>query len=253
MLAYITSSWDDGDPLDLRVAKLLTKYGVRGTFYIPRATGGPIVTPSQIRELGAAFEIGAHTLEHDSLVGMTEKQALHEMVGSKAWLEDNLGQPCLMFCPPLGRFTKQHLRLAVRAGFIGIRSTELVSVDWPRVSDGIAEMPTSMQAYPHGLLAICRNAIRRRAPMNLWRYVMNGCSRDWPKVAESLLVNVLRNGGVFHLWGHSWELQHTGEWQRLEHVLEMMSSADANARRATNGQICAHCMQHSAFKNDAAA
>ena len=27
---YITTSWDDGHPLDLRVAGLLAKYGLRG-------------------------------------------------------------------------------------------------------------------------------------------------------------------------------------------------------------------------------
>jgi hypothetical protein len=253
LLSYITSSWDDGDPLDLRLAELLSKYGVRGTFYIPRATGRSIVTPSEIRALGATFEIGAHTLVHDPLTAMTEDQALRQMVGSKAWLEDNLGRACVMFCPPLGRFTKRHLLGAARAGFIGLRSTELVSVDWPRVSHGIAEMPTSMQAYPHGLLAICRNTIRRRTPINLWRYVTGGCSRDWSKLAESLLARVLFNGGVFHLWGHSWELQQTGQWQRLEHVLDLVRSVDTNVRRATNGQICAHSLQHHANNSDAAA
>ena len=31
----ITTSWDDGHPLDLRVAELLAKYGLQGTFYVP--------------------------------------------------------------------------------------------------------------------------------------------------------------------------------------------------------------------------
>ena len=35
---YITTSWDDGHQLDLRVAELLTKYRLHGTFYIPKAT-----------------------------------------------------------------------------------------------------------------------------------------------------------------------------------------------------------------------
>jgi SAM-dependent methyltransferase len=32
---YITTSWDDGHPTDLRVAALLAKYGIAGTFYVP--------------------------------------------------------------------------------------------------------------------------------------------------------------------------------------------------------------------------
>jgi hypothetical protein len=31
-VAYITTSWDDGHPLDLRVAELLAKYGLKDTF-----------------------------------------------------------------------------------------------------------------------------------------------------------------------------------------------------------------------------
>jgi hypothetical protein len=88
--------------------------------------------------------------------------------------------------------------------------------------------------------------------MNLWRYVRGGCSRNWSKLAESLLVRVLLNGGVFHVWGHSWELQERDQWQRLEHVLQMVSNAEAKVQRATNGQICAHSLQHNASKSEAA-
>jgi len=31
---YITTSWDDGHVLDMRLASLLTHYGFKGTFYI---------------------------------------------------------------------------------------------------------------------------------------------------------------------------------------------------------------------------
>jgi hypothetical protein len=33
--AYITTSWDDGHPSDLRLADLLHKHSLRGTFYVP--------------------------------------------------------------------------------------------------------------------------------------------------------------------------------------------------------------------------
>lgn len=34
-LSIMTTSWDDGDPCDLKVAELLRARGLAGTFYIP--------------------------------------------------------------------------------------------------------------------------------------------------------------------------------------------------------------------------
>ena len=39
-VAYITTSWDDGHPLDFRVAELLAKYGLPGTFDAARPNTG---------------------------------------------------------------------------------------------------------------------------------------------------------------------------------------------------------------------
>ena len=61
---YITTSWDDGHPLDLRVAELLTKHRIGGTFYIPRIAEKETMSAAHIRQLSLAFEIGAHTLHH---------------------------------------------------------------------------------------------------------------------------------------------------------------------------------------------
>ncbi len=47
---FITTSWDDGHPLDFRVAELLSKYGLRGTFYIPMIAENHILHPDDSRE-----------------------------------------------------------------------------------------------------------------------------------------------------------------------------------------------------------
>ena len=36
----ITTSWDDGHPLDIRLAELLATYGLRGHFMCPFCTPG---------------------------------------------------------------------------------------------------------------------------------------------------------------------------------------------------------------------
>src|SRR5262245_48889596 len=129
---YVTTSWDDGHPLDLRVAELLAKHGLRGTFYVPRTSEYGTMTVAQVRELSRAFEVGAHTLRHVDLSGATEHQARQEIAGSRAWLEDSTGAVCPVFCPPKGRYCRRDLDLIREAGFRAMRSVELLSVDFPR-------------------------------------------------------------------------------------------------------------------------
>ena len=72
---FVTTSWDDGHPLDLRVAELLAKSGLTGTFYVPRSSQKPVMNRSQIRELSNSFEIGAHTLEHVMIDRLSDREA----------------------------------------------------------------------------------------------------------------------------------------------------------------------------------
>ncbi len=124
--ATITTSWDDGHPLDFRVAELLANYGLRGTFYVPRTAPTGTMTAVQVRELSSSFEIGAHTVHHVDLTRVTPENARQEIVDAKAWLEDTTGRPCAMFCPPLGRYSIRHLEMVRQAGFGGLRSVELL-------------------------------------------------------------------------------------------------------------------------------
>ncbi len=233
----VTTSWDDGHPLDLRVAELLMKYGISGTFYVPRTTEHGTMRPSEMRTLSTIFEIGAHTMRHIVLTETTDEEAWQEISRSKAWIEDTIGSSCLLFCPPRGRYGRRHLDMASRAKYIGLRSTELLSLDRPRQRGGLLLMPTTLQAYPHTRLDFARNAIKRKAAGNLWRCIAHG-GGDWARLGESLLRRALAHGGVFHLWGHSWELEKTGQWRRLDDVLRLVGDVAKQAVSLTNGQIC---------------
>ena len=240
--AFITTSWDDGHPADMRVDEMLARHGVRGTFYVPRAIETGVMSPAQLRELAAGgVEIGAHTLNHVFLNEVDLARATEEIGGSKAWVEEITGVACEMFCPPAGRFTAAHLPIFNRAGFVGIRTVEFMSLDLPRTHEnGLLEMPTTMQAFPQPVRNYLKNLAKRRAVGNLWRYVIHGRSRDWTVLARRLLARALEEGGVFHLWGHSWELEQTNQWDRLDRVLHLLGEAASQGRAIclTNGQVC---------------
>lgn len=241
--ACMTTSWDDGHPLDLRVADLLARHGLRGTFYVPRMSERGTMTPSQMRELSGAFEIGAHTVGHVVLTGVADDRARAEIVDGKTWLEESTGTGCGLFCPPGGHYAERHLRMIRDAGYLGLRNTELTSLDYPRRHDGLLVMPTTVQAYPHGRgLDFVRNGLKRAAFGNLWRLLVHGRSAEWSVLAQALLRRVLAQGGVFHLWGHSWELTEPAHWERLDAVLRTMSEASRSIPSFTNGQVCWRAM-----------
>src|SRR5260370_19669035 len=250
--AYITTSWDDGHPLDLRAAELLTTHRISGTFYIPKIAEKEKMTGLDIGQWSRAFEIGAHTLRHADLHGATEQQAWQEIAGSKSWLEDIIGQPCRMFCPPKGKYSRRTLEAVRRAGFSGLRSVELLSLDFPRRQAGIMLLPTTIQAYPHGSLAFAKNAVKRMALKNLLRLMTHGRSTDWPALVRSLLYESLRYGGVFHLWGHSWERQTTAQCHHLDEALRFMSEFTSQAPSLTNGQICQQASSRRAHVDETA-
>jgi peptidoglycan/xylan/chitin deacetylase (PgdA/CDA1 family) len=234
----ITTSWDDGHPLDLRVAELLAEHNLPGTFYVPKISQRSTLAAAQIRQLSSSFELGSHTMRHADLTRADDAIARAEIIESKSWLEDITGKACVMFCPPMGRYERRHVPIVREAGYLGMRTVELLSLDWPRLTEGLWIMPTTLQAYPHHAMAYVKNAIRRGALRNLWRYILHGKPGRWDEMAESLARRVLRDGGVLHLWGHSWELEETGQWQRLGKVLSMLSRLGKLASPLTNGHIC---------------
>jgi peptidoglycan/xylan/chitin deacetylase (PgdA/CDA1 family) len=233
---YITTSWDDGHPLDLRLAELLHKYGLPGTFYIPLDNQLPVLTPSQVRELSADFEVGAHTVHHCDLLTMPDDVTRVEITDCKSQLEQICGRPCTAFCFPKGHFRWNHVRDVRQAGYRTARTVELMSLEMPRMQDGVAMMPTTVQAAPAGFSKVARNSLKRLRPMNLIRHIRYGKS-DWVATAETVLEHVLSSGGVFHFWGHSWEVEQMGQWQNLERVFAMLGQCEGRAVFADNSTL----------------
>src|ERR1700693_5959009 len=106
-IRIVTTSWDDGHPCDLRLAKLLRSRGLPATFYVPLAgeCGKPVLGEGALRSfLDQGFEIGAHTMSHPILPGLAEKELSREIGGSKRLLEKQLGLEVRRFCYPRGGY-----------------------------------------------------------------------------------------------------------------------------------------------------
>lgn len=247
----VTTSWDDGHPLDQRLADLLGRYGLAATFYIPRKSQLETMPEEKIRELSQRFEIGAHTMDHLALTTLPDVEAERQIHDSGVWVADVTGRACEMFCPPLGKFQREHVNAIARHGFTGYRTVELLQCDPPkrrvrgdyvRGDKGweLSSMTTSVQAHPHTRAAYLRNAMKRAAWGPFQRAWKLAGKTTWVGMAEVMLEEAIKTGGVFHLWGHSWEIEANEQWQNLEQAFEMLANVVQSGRAvtATNGEIC---------------
>jgi peptidoglycan/xylan/chitin deacetylase (PgdA/CDA1 family) len=236
---FLTTSWDDGDPRDLRLADLLARHDVPGTFYVPRSHPGRSIGPGELRTLAERFEVGAHTLGHVDLTAIDLAAARAEIEGSKRWVEDVTGVACTSFCFPGGRYRREHLPLVRDAGYAAARTVEMLSLEPPRRQDGVWIVPTTVQAFGHAPAGYLRNVVKRRAWRNLGRLVVHYRWSGWTATAASLLEAAARAGGVFHLWGHSWEIDEHDQWRALEEVLRRIGEYGDGAERMTVSGLAA--------------
>jgi hypothetical protein len=123
-----------------------------------------------------------------------------------------------------------------RAGYRTARTVELMSVDMPRMQDHVAILPTTVQAGPSGFGRVARNSLKRLRPANLLRHLRYRQS-DWVQTAEAVLEHVLDSGGVFHLWGHSWEVDELGQWGNLERVFQLLAQSKGRAAWTHNSGL----------------
>lgn len=237
---FFTSSWDDGHPLDLRVAELLSKHGFTGTFYVPgRNPGGhctpdglPVLSAAELNTLGSEFEIGSHTLDHQFLDEVSEPEAKRQIDEGKKELESQLGRAITGFCYPGGRYSEVHSRLVREAGFRYARTIENLQAGFP--SDPYS-MSTTIQFYPHRPQSYLKNYVkfghwgeRSSLLIRALRY------SDLRRRMEALLDRVCAAGGVFHLWGHSWEIDVFKGWGDLDSFLRAAADRIPNANRLSN-------------------
>ena len=226
----VTTSWDDGDILDLKLAELLSCYKVRGTFYVTKNYRLKRLSDEQITELSKKHEIGAHTITHPDL-----RMDTGEIKESKEWLENLLSSKVEMFCYPKGLYNDSVVEAVKKAGFLGARTTELGSLT---ISDPFL-MPTTLQVYPFPYYRHFRS-YKQRAPALKALGVSTLSMYSWLSTAKATFNIALNKGGTFHLYGHSWEIEKHSMWNDLEKFLKYISSNKDCVYLTNSGTLVRH-------------
>lgn len=231
----VTTSWDDGNAADLCVGEILKSKHLRGTFYIPLRYHERTLTDAHLRELvREGFEIGAHTYSHKELNGLTTKNMADEIIPCKPSLEDASGSEVTMFCYPCGRYNPTVIRTLRHAGYTGARTTRMLAT---QLCFEPFEIPTTVQAFNHPSFTYFKNAAKARRLESLRNFVSQRYRlASWVELSKRLFDNVLQNGGIWHLYGHSWEIERIGLWDELREVMDYVSGRDG-VEYLSNGQL----------------
>lgn len=232
-----TTSWDDGHPLDHRVADLLTKYNFRGTFYAPcrNSEGRETLSGSALRAIGETFEIGAHTLDHCYLDSVDLQEVKRQVTEGKRRLEDDLGRSVNGFCYPGGKHNKAVRKIVSNAGFSYART--IANLHLTMLNDPFL-MPTTIQFYPHNRNVYIRNFIKHRCWNKRARLFKSALKPNiFMERLKAMLDEAYNAGGVFHLWGHSWEIDKFDGWRKLDDFLRYASGLVERDMRFDNGSL----------------
>jgi len=233
----ITTSWDDGDPLDLKLCSLLKDYGMRATMYIPIVNPeNKVISIDAIRAIAKDFEIGGYTYNHTWLTQVDENRMIYELTESKNVLESIVQKEVVSFCYPRGFYNKKVTEKVKESGYKLARTVKSLCT---MLSRPLEYHPT-IHAFDHNLIARSKHMITANdrslaTKLLLYRNIF----KRWDMIAKKSLDHVLENGGIWHLWGHSWEIDRYDNWPLLRDVLEY---AKVNGRKygaefVTNGML----------------
>jgi len=216
----ITTSWDDGHELDLKLAELLRKYKIPATFYIPlNSKKQKIISINDILKLNKTFEIGSHTKTHLNLAKATSNQAIKDVLGGKEGLEEILQHKVSMFSYPFGSYSKEVISIVKSAGFVGARNTKIFCTNFTKNK---FEIGTTVHASDHPFSFYFQQILG--ANISLFLHLLSkGALQDWENTSNESLKYVVKQGGIWHLWGHSWEIERNNDWKKLERVFQNIS------------------------------
>ena len=211
---------------------MLKEHGLKATFYVApenqEFAKQDLLSFPEIRDLSQDFEVGAHSMTHRRLPTISEQEAAREIIESKAVLEQVIGKEIKVFCYPGGAYTKLHVQLVKDAGYRYARTVtrHTFTMDDPH------EAGTSVHVYNHGFgLDLWRTArFMKFQPVKVLRCL------EWDALAKAMFDQVIKEGGIYHIWGHSWEIDEHDDWERLENVFRYIS-ANPKVRYVTNGEL----------------
>jgi peptidoglycan-N-acetylglucosamine deacetylase len=221
----VTTSWDSGSPHDLVVASMLAARKLGGTFYVPvkghhKSCRMDLDSLHMLDE--QKFEVGALGVAHQDLCSCDSKQLVLEIEQCKARLEDDLGKQVSMFAYPQGRTNRRVIACLKGAGYRGARTTALLGCG---LRFDPFRLPISLRVYPYLRPDYFRTLAKTLDLRRAWMYAAKyHRASNWIELAKLIFDSVHRRGGIWHLYGHSRDIEELRLWEGLREVLDYVAN-----------------------------
>lgn len=225
----VTFSYDDGCREDIRLANTLDKYGLKGTFnicneWIAKESGGKYITEEEIREniLNKGHEVAVHGEWHKAAGLLRPIESIQDVINCRKDLESRFDR----IIRGMAYSDSGILCMANHTAYEKIKSfLQDLDILYSRTlgsdnnefelpSDWYQWMPTAHHDNPQIL--------------------------EWAKEFVSMDVEgdycSSRRPKLFYVWGHAFEFERNGNWQRLDDICEVLANKD-DIWYATNMEI----------------
>ncbi|MBQ7225459.1 MAG: polysaccharide deacetylase family protein [Clostridia bacterium] len=207
----VTFSFDDGVTQDIRLIKILNKYGLKATFNLNseflglsgtldrngRTVRHDKVEPSKIKEIYKGHEVAAHTLTHPFLPSCTDEEIIRQVEKDR----QNLSRLC---------------------------EYEVVSMAYPcggeNNNDRVAEIIENNTGIM--LARTITSTYSFDAQDNLLRFnpTIHYIDERLEEIVEEFLALKSETPALLYIWGHSYEMDAEYiSWEKFENICQRLS------------------------------
>ena len=211
-LKAVTFSFDDGVTQDRRLVELFNKYNLKCTFNINsdllgrpgalKVAGHEVshnkISPEEVHDLYAGHEVAVHTLTHPRLPEIADEEEIVRQVDvDRVQLQALAGYPIVGMAYPCG----------------GVNNDDRVAeIIGRRTPVRYARTITSTFSFePQANLLRFNPSVHTMQP-------------EVFELAEKFIALKPETPKLFYIWGHSYEFDIPGGWDRMEQLCRMLAN-----------------------------
>lgn len=203
----LTMSYDDAHIHDRRLVEIFDRYGIKGTFHINSGNLGnkECINIEEVGQLYRNHEVSVHTSTHPFLTDIPDMKMIQEILEDKDQLEKKCGYPVRGMSYPFGNYSEHIIEIARNCGMEYSRTVQSNN-DFHLPEDFMKWHPTTHH------------------------------SGDLVALWEKFMQEFFEHPRVLYIWGHSFEFEREGNWDKIEEFCRMAGGKE-NVWYATNIQI----------------
>lgn len=207
-----TLSFDDATTQDYRLVELFNKYNVKCTFNLnsgrfgvkedtkgfPYPSTHNKIEACEVKDLYAGHEVAVHTVTHPFLQYLDEATIYEEVMEDRVALEELVGYPVCGMAYPYGTYNDLVVDILADCGIKYSRTVET----------------TKAFGYPQDFL-------KWHPTCHFGDDIMDEMTDKFISIGHD--GGVMRHLPIYYVWGHSFELDGNGTWEKMEELLKKVS------------------------------